>query len=496
MLFNSVPFLFFFPIAVCLFYLVPKKWRYLWLLVISYFFYMCWNPQYIILLAVSTFVTWLSGNLISVWKNRSQKNGKWVVAGSFLINLSILAFFKYTPFILENVTQLCNMLGIGVAQPRFDIILPVGISFYTFQALSYTVDVYRGTISPERNLLKYALFVSFFPQLVAGPIERSDNLLRQIRALPTRPNPSYRMVVNGLVVMLWGFFMKMVIADRIAVLVNTVYDSYYIYGSFELIAASVGFAIQIYCDFASYSLIAAGSAQVMGFSLMENFNTPYFSRSIQEFWRRWHISLSGWFRDYLYIPLGGSRCTKKRHYFNIMLTFLASGLWHGANWTFVIWGGLHGLYQIIGAELRPLKDKVNRKCGSRTDTFSYRLGQAAITFVLTDVAWIFFRSDSVQQAFMVIERIFFKIDPWVLFDGTMLTLGLDAKEMIVLFIALAILLIADVLRYKKQERFDEALEKECVWFRIGVVLFLIAFIFVYGSYGVAFNAQQFIYFQF
>lgn len=339
MIFNSISFAIFFPAVVLVYGLVPKRYRYIWLLITSYYFYMCWNPKYIILMIISTLITWWGGNILvkCQWKSKSFR--KCVVAVCFICNIGILIFFKYFDFALSNINALLGKMGGTVIEKPFDVILPVGISFYTFQALSYILDVYRGRVEAEKNILKYALFVSFFPQLVAGPIERSENLLCQINDLPNKKIWDYERIVNGLILMIWGYFQKMVIADRVAIMVDTVFSSYYMFGSLELLMAAMGFAIQIYCDFASYSTIAIGAAQVMGFTLMENFQTPYFSRSIQEFWKRWHISLSIWFRDYLYIPLGGNRCSKLKKYRNLMVTFLVSGLWHGANWTYIFWGG-------------------------------------------------------------------------------------------------------------------------------------------------------------
>lgn len=343
MLFNSIDFMIFFPIVLLVYFVIPKKIRYVWLLIASYYFYMGWNAKYALLIAFSTVMTYIGGILLSLIeaKNISHKVGwkKGVIIGSFTINLGILVFFKYFDFLLSNFNRIVKACGISPIERTFDVILPVGISFYTFQALGYIIDVYRGEIKAEKNLLKYALFVSFFPQLVAGPIERSKNLISQIKNVENIKLWNYKHITNGAVQMLWGMFLKMVIADRIAIFVDTVYDGYWYYGSIELVLATALFAIQIYCDFASYSLIAKGAARIMGFELMENFNTPYFAKSIKEFWRRWHISLSSWFRDYLYIPLGGSRCSRWKKYRNIMITFLVSGLWHGANWNFVIWGG-------------------------------------------------------------------------------------------------------------------------------------------------------------
>ena len=342
MLFNSVSFLIFFPIVVLMYFLIPKRMKYIWLLIASYYFYMSWNPKYVLLMMMSTVLTWLAGWGISYVRAKrigGQLLKRLCMIVCCLVNLGILFFFKYFDFILENINAVIGRIGIQIIEKPFDVVLPVGISFYTFQALGYMIDVYRGTVEAEKNIAKYALFVSFFPQLVAGPIERTGNLLKQINEIPDKRLVNYERITNGLVYMLYGFFLKLVIADRISIMVDTVYNKWFIYGTVELVVASVGFAIQIYCDFSSYSTIAIGAAQVMGFELMENFDAPYFSRSIKEFWHRWHISLSTWFRDYVYIPLGGSHCTKGRKYFNLMVTFLISGLWHGAEWTFVIWGG-------------------------------------------------------------------------------------------------------------------------------------------------------------
>lgn len=304
MLFNSLNFMLFYPIVLLVYYILPAKVRYVWLLAASYYFYMGWNPKYALLIALSTLITYLSGLWIEK-RSHNHRMQKVILVSNLAANLGILFFFKYFDFALENINMVRSRLGAGLIDRSFDVVLPVGISFYTFQALSYTMDVYKGTIRAERNVLKYALFVSFFPQLVAGPIERSESLLHQIKGLATMKGFDYGKMVDGVILILWGLFQKMVIADRAAILVDTVYDSYWLYGSVELILASILFAVQIYCDFGSYSIIAVGTAKILGIELMENFNTPYFAQSIKGFWRRWHISLSSWFRDYVYIPLGG-----------------------------------------------------------------------------------------------------------------------------------------------------------------------------------------------
>lgn len=494
MLFNSIDFLIFFPIVVFLYFIVPKKVRYLWLLLASYYFYMCWNVKYIVLILSSTVVTWLAGRFVfGCQKSRAKK----VVLGLCIaFHMGLLFFFKYFDFFLGTCNKILGRIGWELLDKPFDVLLPVGISFYTFQALSYTLDVYRGEIEPESNFFRYALFVSFFPQLVAGPIERSGNLLRQIRQIEKLKLWNYENITSGLMLMVWGMFQKMVIADRVAILVNTVFDSYFMYGAVALLAGAVGFALQIYCDFASYSAIAIGAARVMGFELMENFNTPYFAGSVSEFWHRWHISLSTWFRDYVYIPLGGSRCSRLKKYRNLMITFAVSGLWHGAGWGFLAWGLLHGMYQVVGDVTKGIRQRINAAFQTKTESFSYKLGQTALTFVLVDVAWIFFRSQGLHVALEYFQRIFTKWDPWSFFNGEIYSLGLDRPEMNILLAGIVILFLVDLIRYRKGQGFSEFLAEQCIWFRWGVLFAMLAAILVFGIYGIKFESSQFIYFQF
>ncbi len=493
MLFNSLEFLIFFPIVVAIYFIIPRKIRYIWLLITSYYFYMGWNAKYALLIATSTIITYLSG--IMMWKFKEEWIRKLTVAVSFITNLGILMFFKYFDFILDNINAVLGNMGVELVSNPFDIILPVGISFYTFQALSYTMDVYRGDIEPEKNPLRYALFVSFFPQLVAGPIERSKNLLTQLRNCDKIKLWNYERVANGVVTMVWGMFMKMVIADRVAIFVNAVYDNLHAVGTVETIAAAVAFSLQIYCDFASYSTIAIGAAKVMGFELMENFNTPYFSSTIQEFWRRWHVSLSSWFKDYLYIPLGGNRKGTVRKYANLMITFLVSGLWHGASWNFVIWGFLNGFYQVLGSITRPYRDGFKKICGVKTEVFSHKFGQILFTFALTTLTWVFFRATTIEEAFYFFERMTYW-NPWVIFNEGLFAFGLDRVEMNVLLVGVVILILIDLLRYIKKKQFSDFMMEQNLWFRWVVVMFMIMACIVYGVYGVNFDSSQFIYFQF
>lgn len=497
MLFNSLDFLIFFPIVTLIYFVIPHKIRYIWLLVCSYYFYMCWNAAYALLLFVSTFITWLSGlaigNIVKNGKddaNRQQSKG--IVAISFILNLTILAFFKYAGFAVNSVNQLFQAVGIRFVVPKVDVLLPVGISFYIFQALSYTVDVYRGDVKVEKNLLKYMVFVSFFPQLVAGPIERSSRLLEQFYE---KHSFDFERVCRGLMIMLWGFFQKLVVADRLAVLVNQVflYNSYY--SGIEIIVAVMFFAVQIYCDFAGYSNIAIGASQVMGFELMENFRQPYLANSVSDFWRRWHISLTSWFRDYLYIPLGGNRKGKLAKYRNIMIVFLTSGLWHGANWTYVVWGGLNGLFQVIADLTKKPRQKLKAFFKIRQESGSWRILSTVITFILVDFTWIFFRADSMADALQIISRIFSQFNPWVLVDGTLYTLGLSQVDFWIGILSIAVLLTVDIV-HERGVKIRSWVLQQNLWFRWSIYLGAIFFILIFGFYGPNYDASQFIYFQF
>ena len=442
-------FLLFFPVVVLIYFIIPHKVRWVWLLLASYYFYMSWNPKYALLMGTSTVITYLCGILIGRTQQKKSKNQifmkkLWVVL-SLVLNLAILFFFKYFDFAVSSINSIFSYLNLAPVQVSFDVILPVGISFYTFQALGYTLDVYRGEIKPEKNLGRYALFVSFFPQLVAGPIERSKNLLHQLREKHTF---DLDRVKDGLLLMLWGFFLKIVIADRAAILVDQVYNHYEEYGAVALILATVLFAVQIYCDFSSYSNIAIGAARVMGFHLMTNFEEPYLASSVAGFWRRWHISLSTWFRDYVYIPLGGNRVKKGRWAFNVMVVFLLSGLWHGAGWTFVIWGGLHGAYQIIGGYLRPWKQKIWKAMHVNADAASFRIGQILVTFLLVDFGWIFFRSNSLDQAKTIIRKMFVEFEWPQLSLNYLSTLGLDYQQLMILLGAVLVLAVVSLCHYR------------------------------------------------
>lgn len=489
MLFNSFDFLIFFPIVVLLYYLIPHKARHIWLLVASYYFYMCWNAGFALLILASTALTYASGIILGRVEQRWKKL---TVAICVTINLGVLIYFKYSEFILTTITNLLNSLNILIKSPEFDILLPVGISFYTFQALGYLFDVYRGKVEAERDFLKYALFVSFFPQILSGPIGRADSLLPQIRK---KHKFTLKMVRDGLMLMLWGYFLKMVLGDRVAVLVDTVFNNSEAYPGWYLIVATVLFAIQIYCDFGGYSTIAVGAAKVMGFNLTDNFESPYLSLSVAEFWRRWHVSLSSWFRDYVYIPLGGNRKGKVRKYLNLMTVFALSGLWHGAEWSFLVWGLLNGAYQVAGELLKPVRAKLAGLLGAREDTFSHKLYCGLVTFVLVDFAWMFFRADNMTHAVQIVESMIRADNIHILFDDSLFGLGLDWKNCLVMLLAFTVLLIVDILK-KSGISVRKWIYEQELWFRWAVYIAAVLLILVFGLWGSGYDEKAFIYFQF
>ncbi len=397
MLFNSLGFAIFLPIVFVIYWAVPHKYRYLPLLAASYYFYMSWNPKYVLLILLTTAVSYTCAILVEGCVSTSKKRAKAYVAAALVVCLGVLFFFKYFNFFSESLCSLLSLFSIKLSPYTVALLLPVGISFYTFQSLSYVIDVYRGEVKAQRNFLKYALFISFFPQLVAGPIERTKNLMPQL--FEERKFDEKKAVI-GLRLMLVGFIKKLVLSDTIGKYVDIVFDDVHSYFGLTFIVAAILFTFQIYCDFSGYSDIAVGCAKLLNIDLMKNFDSPYFSKSIREFWSRWHISLSTWFRDYVYIPLGGSRVSKARNIFNIMVTMLVSGLWHGANWTFVLWGGLHGIYQILERIFtRPATEKETG--GKRI----YAIGRTLLTFGLVSFAWIFFRADSLEDAFFVVTHL-------------------------------------------------------------------------------------------
>ena len=406
MLFNSLAFLIFFPVVCLIYFLIPYRYRWVFLLLASYFFYMYWKVEYAILIAISSLTDYFAA--IRIAGTDDPKIRKRWLGLSLIMNIGLLVGFKYLNFIIGAFNDLFSLAGADLSLPNMDIVLPVGISFYTFQTLAYTVDVYHNKLQPEHHLGRLSLYVSFFPQLVAGPIERASHLLPQFRE---EKKPDYDRIVWGLKKIAYGFFKKVVVADRCALYVNEVYGNIDEYSTLPLVVATFLFSIQIYCDFSGYSDIAIGTARILGFDLMENFDRPYLARSISEFWRRWHISLSTWFRDYVYIPLGGNRGSVPRIYFNLFITFVISGLWHGANWTFLIWGAIHGLY-LIGERL--LKNPLARlhKGGPVGLGRLRRVLQTLWIFLLVNIGWVFFRADTLADAQAILGKIFWPALQW------------------------------------------------------------------------------------
>jgi D-alanyl-lipoteichoic acid acyltransferase DltB (MBOAT superfamily) len=478
MLFNSLEFLVFFAIVVALYYALPHKYRWALLLISSCYFYMVFVPVYILILGFTIVVDYFAG----IWlENSSGRKRKLLLIASIIANTGVLAVFKYYNFLNENLTILLRGVAVENPIPFLSILLPIGLSFHTFQAMSYTIEVYRNNQKAERNFGIYALYVMFFPQLVAGPIERPQNMLHQFHQ---KAELNYENIVEGLKHIVWGLFKKVVIADRIAEYVNVVYSGPHGYQGAQLLIATFLFSFQIYCDFSGYSSIAIGTARILGINLMTNFNRPYLSQNIREFWHRWHISLSTWFRDYLYIPLGGSRVAISRAYFNTFIVFLVSGLWHGANWTFVIWGGLHGFYQIFGKVTQPARNKVNQFVGLTRIPGFLKFTQIIITFMLASFAWIFFRAQSFADAMYIIRNIFS--------FNTLQELNLF-KFPVDMYLSLLLVLFLIVIEVLEEKlKLSERLKVSPAFVRWTVYIASILSLFILGVW----KSADFIYFQF
>jgi len=474
MLFNSLHFLFFFPLVIFFYAVIKPTFRWILLLVASYYFYMSWNPAYILLILFSTIVDyWVAIFLVKFNENWKRNL---LLGISLSANLGLLFYFKYFNFFNVAVADTLQLFGQSYHYSVMDILLPVGISFYTFQTLSYTIDVYNNRMVPVRHFGFFALYVSFFPQLVAGPIERPQNLFPQLLKLDKIKSQN---LVRGCRLILWGLFKKMVIADRAAYFVNELFGNANDYHGFSVVLAMIFFSFQIYCDFSGYTDIAIGAAKIFGVDLMKNFRMPYFSKSIREFWGRWHISLSTWFRDYVYIPLGGNRKSTKRWVLNLYITFLISGIWHGANWTFIIWGAVHGLF--IALESLSLKYKlINFKVPDLLASF--------FTFTIVTVAWVFFRADSVAQAVQILHNLSdFNHNFVEELSGFRLR---DLFNIILPIPLIALLLIAEKLQQTR--KFQKLFIKSGA-IRMTIYTFLILLIAFYGVFR---DQSDFIYFQF
>jgi alginate O-acetyltransferase complex protein AlgI len=478
MLFNSFPFAVFVPIVFLLYWFVFQKSlkaQNILLLLASYFFYSCWDWRFLFLLLFSTALDYFSG--LQLEKNTDTKIRKFWLYSSVGINLSFLGVFKYFDFFVLSFQSLLLKCGLSLDVFTLNIILPVGISFYTFHGLSYVIDVYKKRIAAENNFIEYAVFVSYFPLLVAGPIERATHLLPQIKV---KRNFNYDQAISGLYQILWGLFKKVVIADNCAHFANTIFNDPSQYSGSTLIMGALFFTFQIYGDFSGYSDIALGVSRLFGIELLKNFAFPYFSRDIAEFWRRWHISLSSWFKDYLYIPLGGSKGGKSMQIRNTFIIFLVSGFWHGANWTFLIWGLLNALYFL--PLLLTNKNRTNIEIVAKNSWLpSFKEScQMAITFSLTVFAWIFFRANSVSLAVLYIKGIFTKS-----------LLSVPEVRPTFLIVLLLFFIVIEWLGREGGFALDNFRKQGNRFFRWSFVMLILVLLFVFGK-----EEQQFIYFQF
>lgn len=501
MLFNSFEFLIFFPVVTFLYFLLPHKYRWLMLLMASCIFYMAFIPIYILVLAVLILIDYAMGILIE--KSEDSKRKIFLVVSIFS-TCFVLFIFKYFGFFNVNLTNLAHFIGWNYSLKTLSLILPIGLSFHTFQSLSYVIEVYRKKQKAERNLGIYALYVMFYPQLVAGPIERPYNMIHQFYE---KHEFNYKEVVDGLKLMLWGMFKKVVIADRLALFVSVVYSNPAGHEGISFIVATIFFTFQIYCDFSGYSDIAIGAAKVMGFKLMQNFNLPFFAKSIPEYWKRWHISLSTWFKDYVYIPMGGSRVSKLRWYFNILSVFLISGFWHGAAWTFIVWGALHGIYYMLGSMTENFRKIIVKIIRLDKIPKIHKCIQSIITFSLVSFSLIFFRAKSISDAFYISAHLFSGVADFfaVAFNSLInLDIGKGVFSPILLgqtpifflnaVIFIIFLVFAETVQFMTgQESIIAALEKKPAWIRwTGYYLLIIILLF----FGIFDKAGQFIYFQF
>lgn len=502
MLFNSFEFLLFFPIVTSLYFTLPHKIRWLLLLLASCYFYMAFVPAYILILAFTIIIDYFAGIII---ENSEGKNRKLFLIISLISNVAILAFFKYYNFFAVNITAILNSIHIPNSIPYLSILLPIGLSFHTFQAMSYTIEVYRGNQVAEKHFGIYALYVMFYPQLVAGPIERPQNLLGQFYTPHTF---EYKQVTDGLKLMAWGFFKKLVIADRVAIVVDSVYNDVYSYNlGFPFLIATILFAVQIYCDFSGYSDIAIGAAAVMGFKLMTNFKMPYLSKSVSEFWSRWHISLSTWFKDYVYFPLGGNRVAQWRWHFNLFIVFLVSGLWHGANWTYVIWGAINGIYLILEIQISKAKKYLLPTTHASSFLPFADLLKILSTFLLICLTWIFFRSHNVDQAIYIVKYIIKGIpnlfnnslglaNPKV---GILTSLGFKDSlpfskfQALIALLSIITLFLAEYIQKKKNISIIELLSEHSLLLRWSLYTILLMTILCFGMFD---SKEAFIYFQF
>ena len=494
MQFQSFFFLLFFFVTCIVYYAIPGRARRYWLLAVSWMFYLSLSPAYLPYLFGLILVAYLSGIILERCAMCSQTARKWLLAGLLTAVFSVLAAVKYGNFVVNNLNFILPKLPFAAVICMPKLLQPVGLSFFTFAAAGYLIDVYRGKRSAEKNIVSFAVFLSFFPTIMSGPIERSTNFLRQLDECHSFVLNTDR-VRHGLLTMLYGYFLKTMLADRLSGFVAAVFDGYESLGGAVIFLGVLAFGIQLYCDFAGISSIAQGAGEVMGFSLIQNFETPYFSMSVAEFWRRWHISLSSWFRDYLYIPLGGNRKGRIRKYINLMVVFLVSGVWHGAGWNYIAWGGLNGAYQVAGDLLKPARQRLATLLHIDVNNTGNRFLRMAFTFLLINFSWLFFRASSFTVALQMLRHGVSNLQMWQLFDGTLLNLGLDFPDVLVLFVSLVAMILISVSQHKQQD-WKKSLMEQGFAFRALVYIVFILAVLVFGIYGSAYSASSFIYVDF
>jgi len=481
MLFNSVEYLVFLPVVVAGFFALPARYRWAWLLAASWYFYGSWSPRYLALFVANTLVAYLAGLALGRVERRGVRLA--IAGGAAGVLLGTLFIFKYLDFVLASCSALLGLVGIRLAITPLHLALPVGVSFYTFQAVAYVVDVYTRRFAPENHPGVFALYKAFFPQMVAGPIERPYRLLPQLHKPTTLDHDR---IARGASLILWGMFKKVVIADRLALYVDQVYDHPDRYHGLPIVLATFLFACQIYCDFSGYSDIAVGSARLFGYELMQNFDRPYSSRSTREFWSRWHISLSTWFRDYLYIPLGGNRVAPWRRQLNLFVVFLVSGLWHGAAWTFVAWGALHGTYLLVGIWTAGARARLVRALRLDRLPRLHAWLDRLIVLNLVTFAWLFFRASSFSAARTLLRNAW----QFELSTSQILVDGVSAYELGIAFAAMS--LVYAVHRWQDRPDSAEFLATRSTAVRWGLKYVLFVSIVLFGE----FNLTKFIYFQF
>ncbi len=489
MLFNSLGFIMFFPVVAAGNYICPKRYRYIWLLLASYVFYSFFGIECLFLLIGETLITYFVGLFIA---GNSGHKRKWLLVFGIIACLGILGVFKYTGFILENINAVLKVINVRLLPGRFSILLPAGISFYIFKSLGYIIDVYKGRVPAEKNFLKYALFVSFFPQIIAGPIDRASNLIAQIDDPVSVQEEDVR---RGAMLMLFGYFEKLIIADRLAVLVDAVFDNHTAFSGAAIMLAAVFYGIQIYADFAGYSHLAIGTSRILGFRVADNFRRPYFAKDIKDFWSRWHISMSTWFRDYVYIPLGGNRKGRSRQYINYMITFLLSGLWHGASWNFVAWGGLHGIYNCLSGMTGRIRGRIARRFGFESSRFSGRLIKGIVTFAMVDYAWMFFRAGSLSIGIDMTRRMITDFRLYSLSGDWMYDLGLSRMLLMSIWPAVVVLAFVDALK-EKGVSIVGWLDRQGSLFRWICYVSAVVLVILAAVQNLGLDSGEFIYFRF